>query len=55
MDVYLPADFYRLRDDLPDWRDVSSASSGPEKTLDDRSTRAAADTNTCADPQWRVF
>ncbi len=55
MDVYLPADFYRLRDDLPDWREVSGASSGTEKSHDDRSMRVAADANTCADPQWRVF
>jgi hypothetical protein len=22
MDIYLPTDFYELRDDLPDWRDA---------------------------------
>jgi hypothetical protein len=55
MDVYLPADFYRLRDDLPDWRDVSSACAGTEKSSEQRGVPVTDKANACADPQWRVF
>lgn len=52
MDLYLPIDFYQLRDDLPDWRDA------PPTTHDDDSRCARADAaarDGCADPQWKVF
>ena len=56
MDVYLPADFYRLRDDLPEWRDVAAAS--PEKRCAIEKAPAAFATqsrNDCADPLWQVL
>lgn len=55
MDVYLPADFYRLRDDLPDWRDASATSTVNDKVFDERTLQAADGVNACADPNWRVF
>jgi hypothetical protein len=60
MDTYLPADFYRLRDDLPNWRDwrdapASSVESGTQKNSENSVTQYADTVNTCADPTWRVF
>ena len=55
MDVYLPADFYRLRDDLPEWRD---APENTEKWRAIETVPAATDStsrNECADPMWRVI
>jgi hypothetical protein len=55
MDVYLPADFYRLRDDLPEWRD---AEANTEKWRSVETAPAAADStsrNECADPLWLVI
>ena len=55
MEVCLPADFYRLRDELPvDWRDA------PARDYVNDTTHSAADhdsdtLNACADPSWRVF
>ncbi|MDR3386697.1 MAG: hypothetical protein P4L92_06545 [Rudaea sp.] len=55
MDVYLPADFYRLRDNLHDWRDAPAAD--PEQWLAPRENCTAihAVSDACADPLWRVF
>ena len=47
MDLYLPADFYRLRDDLNDWRDVGAAT----EPAAERTANSAADT--CVDPTWQ--
>jgi len=51
MDLYLPADFYQLRDDLPDWRDA------PASARDIEPPHAAPETprDACADPLWKVF
>jgi hypothetical protein len=49
MDVYLPTDFYQLRDDLPDWRD---AATGQDNQRHDSAAPAAPDA--CADPLWKV-
>jgi hypothetical protein len=54
MDVYLPADFYRLRDDLHDWRDASSSDSDQSRKID-RDSMCPESRNDCADPFWRVF
>ena len=51
MDLYLPVDFYQLRDDLPDWRDAPAAS----RETDSR--HAPAETGPrdgCVDPLWKV-
>jgi hypothetical protein len=56
MDIYLPADFYALRDDLNDWRD-SGTSADTGKSADsaiDSSHKAMADRGE-ADPNWRVL
>jgi len=59
MEVCLPADFYKLRDELPvDWRDASS-----RDCVNEFAHTPACDTdlahtdsiNACADPAWRVF
>jgi hypothetical protein len=56
MDVYLPADFYRLREDLRDWRDASSVDLEKPRTFEKVSAEFNADSrNACADPLWRVF
>jgi len=49
MDVYLPNDFYQLRDDLPDWRDVSPPR---DEHGDHAYARSREDS---ADPMWKVF
>ena len=51
MDIYLPNEFYELREDLPDWRDAPPCEHVLEKASDCR----AAGTDVCADPSWRVF
>jgi len=51
MDIYLPNEFYELREDLPDWRDASSCERVLEKAGDEKTAGADA----CADPSWRVF
>jgi hypothetical protein len=56
MDVYLPADFYRLRDELNDWRDAPGA--GLEKSPATERVSDAFDAESrdaCADPLWRVI
>ncbi len=55
MDVYLPADFYHLRDDLPDWRDAPTVCADGEKVCNERQAHHADAENACADPLWRVF
>jgi hypothetical protein len=45
MDVYLPNEFYELRDDLPDWSDTSPAGTTEHKSSDEE----------CADPSWRAL
>jgi hypothetical protein len=55
MDNYLPADFYRLRGDLLDWRDASATNAETEKKFDERTLHPADTVNACADPTWRVF
>jgi len=49
MDVYLPNDFYQLRDDLPDWRDASPPRDEPGEHAFARSREDSAD------PLWKVF
>jgi len=50
MDLYLLVDFYQLRDDLPDWRDV------PAQPREE-TPHVAAETprDACAYPHWKVF
>ena len=56
MDVYLPADFYRLREDLCDWRDAPAADLEKSRADEKASAEFNADSrNACADPLWRVF
>lgn len=64
MEVCLPADFYKLRDELPvDWRDASSretvnVSTHAEARASDSFDGAAIcndSINACADPSWKVF
>ena len=51
MDLYLPVDFYNLRDDLPDWREAPAPSRETDRThAADKSPRDA-----CADPLWKVL
>jgi hypothetical protein len=51
MDLYLPVDFYHLRDDLPDWRDA------PQTCHETEPARAAdgSPRDACADPLWKVL
>lgn len=46
MDIYLPDDFYELRDDLPDWRD---APAGGEVEHKPESREEGAD------PTWKTL
>jgi hypothetical protein len=48
MDLYLPNDFFQLRNDLPDWRDAPA-------THDSDARHAPAEPRDCADPLWQVF
>ena len=45
MDVYLPNDFYELRDDLPDWSEVSPGGPAEHKSSNDD----------CVDPSWQAL
>jgi len=55
MEVCLPADFYKLRDELPaDWRDASARDSVLDHAHPSEPHDADA-VNRCADPDWRVF
>lgn len=49
MDIYLPSDFYQLRDDLPDWRDTSPVDDAHDPQAGLRSREDSAD------PLWKVF
>jgi hypothetical protein len=53
MDIYLPADFYALREGLDDWRDVGT-SVEPDPSSQPHS-HPMTEPNGCADPNWRVF
>jgi hypothetical protein len=56
MDVYLPADFYRLRDDLPEWRDAPETNVEKWRPLENVSAAFdSASRSDCADPLWRVI
>lgn len=56
MDVYLPADFYRLRDDLRDWRGESASNPQQSRTLEQENAAYGVESrNACADPLWRVI
>ena len=46
MDLYLPADYLSLREELDDWRDAPCAE--PQKTR-------ATDTDEDTDPYWQVL
>jgi hypothetical protein len=48
MDIYLPADFYALRENLHDWRDASNEPMQPPPCPTDKR-------DDCADPEWRVL
>jgi hypothetical protein len=50
MDIYLPADFYALRENLHDWRDAGTSVDTARLQLSPTDER-----NGCADPDWRVF
>ena len=46
MDIYLPNDFYALREDLPDWRDApEDGTAEPKSDSRDES----------ADPNWKTL
>ena len=59
MEVCLPADFYKLRDELPvDWRDATSRDHVNESTHAEARASDSIDgdsINACADPSWKVF
>ena len=46
MDVYLPNDFYELRNDLPDWREAADVC---------RETETVPVREDSADPSWQVI
>jgi hypothetical protein len=46
MDVYLPNDFYQLRDGLPDWREAADAC---------RETDTGPAREDSADPSWQTI
>lgn len=49
MDIYLPSDFYQLRDDLPDWRDASPIGNEHDAQA------CARPREDSPDPWWKVF
>jgi len=56
MDVYLPADFYRLREDMYDWRDTPVTDLEKSRTSEKASAELDAHSrNACVDPLWSVF
>jgi hypothetical protein len=56
MDVYLPADFYRLRDDLRDWRDAPASDLEHSRKIGTEPAACGTESrNDCADPLWKVF
>jgi hypothetical protein len=46
MDLYLPADYLSLREELDDWRDAASVEAQKIRTTD---------TNDDPDPSWQVL
>ena len=52
MDLYLPIDFYQLRDDLPYWRDAPVEHAEPRRYGASEPASPARDA--CADPLWQV-
>ncbi|HEX3896418.1 MAG TPA: hypothetical protein VHW73_09420 [Rudaea sp.] len=50
MDIYLPADFYALRENLHDWRDAATPAEPVQPQPCPTDER-----NDCADPDWRVL
>jgi hypothetical protein len=52
MDLYLPADYLNLREELPDWRDAPS--SGATETSPWREYEAARQTDS-VDPSWKTL
>jgi len=48
MDVYLPRDFYQLRNDLPDWRDADACESATSRSVE-------PPRQDCADPLWQAI
>ena len=50
MDIYLPADFYALRENLHDWRDAGTSTEPTQSQ-----PRSTNEHNDCADPDWRVL
>ena len=52
MDIYLPAEFYELREDLREWRDAPPSDHVCDKTSE---AKAAAASDACADPSWKVI
>ena len=50
MDIYLPADFYALRENLHDWRDAGTSTEAIQSQ-----PRPADERNECADQDWRVL
>lgn len=45
MDIYLPNEFYELRDDLPDWRDAPASDTQHKGEPQEES----------ADPNWQAL
>lgn len=50
MDIYLPSDFYQLRDNLPDWRDADAThyEAGASRSVE-------APREDSADPLWQAI
>jgi hypothetical protein len=59
MEVCLPTDFYKLRDELGDWRDAPARDYVKEDThireTRDIDARHADSMHACADQDWRVL
>ena len=55
MDIYLPAEFHLLKDELNDWRDAGSANGIAERAPPPGADDGEAATNCCVDPSWKVF
>ena len=51
MDIYLPADFYALRDDMNEWRTLGTSTDSAKSA--DRTVHAPDQGD--ADPSWRVI
>ncbi|MGH8041112.1 MAG: hypothetical protein ACREPN_03595 [Rudaea sp.] len=51
MDLYLPADYLRLREELPDWRDAPAVC--VTLPLAPETAHATTDSGDSADPLWQ--